>query len=99
MAEIVAQHDNAPGYWVSLMAVNNAEHYNTVVVMNLAVRIGQIVAAFYKDYYDATATVICVSRPAAGLRSTGACVLSKRSFDPELALVAVPGGGGACLQG
>jgi hypothetical protein len=51
MGEIVAQHDNAPGYWVSLMAVNNDQHFDTLVVMNLAVRIGQIVAAFYKDYY------------------------------------------------
>src|SRR5262249_1648584 len=51
MAEIVTQHDNAPGYWVSLMAVNNRQHHNTLVVMNLAVRIGQIVAAFYKDKY------------------------------------------------
>ncbi|WP_158626785.1 phosphatase PAP2 family protein [Bradyrhizobium sp. RP6] len=51
MGEIVAQHDNAPGYWVSLMAANNREHHYTLVIMNLAVRIGQIVAAFYKDYY------------------------------------------------
>jgi len=51
MVEILAQHDNAPGYWVSLMAVNNREHHHTLVVMNLAVRIGQIVASFYKYHY------------------------------------------------
>jgi len=51
MAEIVAQHDNAPAYWVSLMAVNGHQHLLTLVVMNLAVRIGQIVAAYYKKRF------------------------------------------------
>jgi hypothetical protein len=51
MGEIVAQHDNAPGYWVSLMAANGHQHPKTLVVMNLAVRIGQVVAAYYKKVF------------------------------------------------
>ncbi|TYO67235.1 phosphatase PAP2 family protein [Bradyrhizobium hipponense] len=51
MAEIVIQHDNAPAYWVSMLSINSHAHFKTLVVMNLAVRIGQIVAAYYKKKY------------------------------------------------
>jgi hypothetical protein len=52
LTEIVFQHDNAPGYWVSLMDINNHLHPRTLVVLNLAVRIGQVVAAYYKKYFN-----------------------------------------------
>jgi hypothetical protein len=52
LGEIVAQHDNAPGYWESLMGINNRHHHHTLVVMNLAVRIGQVVAAYYKRKFE-----------------------------------------------
>jgi membrane-associated phospholipid phosphatase len=51
LGEIVVQHDGAPAYWVSLLAVNGHQHSRTLVVMNLAVRIGQVVAAYYKKKY------------------------------------------------
>lgn len=51
MGEIIFQHDNAPGYWVSMLGVNNRAHYYTLVLMNLAVRIGQVVAVYYKKKY------------------------------------------------
>jgi len=54
MGEIVFQHDNAPGYWVSMLDINSRAHLKTLVVTNLAVRVGQIVAAYYKKKYDRT---------------------------------------------
>jgi acid phosphatase (class A) len=54
MAEIIFQHDNAPSYWGTMLAINNRAHYKTLVVMNLAVRIGQIVAAYYKKKHNRT---------------------------------------------
>ena len=41
MAEILFQHDHAPGYWAALMAIEPGQMKNTVILMNLAVRIGQ----------------------------------------------------------
>jgi hypothetical protein len=52
MTEIIFQHDNAPGYWVSMLDINSRAHFKTLVVINLAVRIGQIVAAYYKKSYN-----------------------------------------------
>ena len=54
MAEIVFQHDNAPGYWSALMALNPGQNKHSLILINLAVRIGQIVAAYYKSIFNRT---------------------------------------------
>ena len=54
MAEIVFQHDNAPGYWSALLALNPGQNKHSLILINLAVRIGQIVAAHYKWQYKRT---------------------------------------------
>ena len=99
MTEIVFQHDNAPGYWVSLMDINNHLHPKTLIVMNLAVRIGQVVAAYLQEEVLATPAIIRMSRSAAGFRPAGSRLVPKRPFHAKLAIVAVPRGGGARLQG
>ena len=53
-AEIVFQHDNAPGYWSALLALNPGHNMHAMILINLAVRIGQIVAAHYKWHFKRT---------------------------------------------
>jgi hypothetical protein len=72
LPEIIEQHDGAPGYWVNLMALNARQHPQMFVVMNLAVRVGQVVAAYYKKKYK---------RPRASLSAPGCC---RRSVRPRM---------------
>jgi len=51
LPEILIQHDNAPAYWGALLALDHSTYPKTFQVLNLAVRIGQIVAAYYKWKY------------------------------------------------
>ena len=52
LPEILAQHDNAPAYWGAMLGINRSNYPNTLVVLHLAVRIGQLVAAYYKHHFD-----------------------------------------------
>jgi hypothetical protein len=51
MAEIVAQHDNAPFYWFSLLDLTNGSKPATLKLLQMALRIGELTAIYYKDQF------------------------------------------------
>jgi hypothetical protein len=52
MAEIVAQHDNAPFYWITLLGMTDGSKPATLKLMQMAMRIGEMTAIFYKEKYS-----------------------------------------------
>lgn len=51
MAEIVAQHDNAPFYWISLLGMTNGSKPASLKLLQMAMRIGEMTAVYYKEVY------------------------------------------------
>jgi hypothetical protein len=52
MAEIVAQHDNAPFYWISMLGMTNGSKPSSLKLMQMAMRIGEMTAIYYKNRYS-----------------------------------------------
>ena len=52
LAEIIAQHNDAPGYWVGLLRLDRQTYPWTLRVLSLASRIGEFVAMYAKKHFD-----------------------------------------------
>ena len=51
MAEIVAQADSAVNYWLALLGITRKAKPKSVLLLQIAGRIGELVAMFYKKKY------------------------------------------------
>ncbi len=51
LPEIVAQHDNAPLYWLSMMGITQLAKPYTFTLLHIALRIGEMAVVFYKNHY------------------------------------------------
>jgi hypothetical protein len=51
LAEIIAQHDGAPLYWLSLMGITESSKPASFRLVHMAVRIGETAVMFYKDMF------------------------------------------------
>ena len=51
MAEIVAQADSAVNYWLSILGITRQAKPKSILLLQIAGRIGEFVAMFYKDVY------------------------------------------------
>lgn len=52
LAEIIAQHNDAPGYWIALLRLDRRSYPWTLRVLSLASRIGEFVAIHAKDIFN-----------------------------------------------
>ncbi|MDP1839537.1 MAG: phosphatase PAP2 family protein [Reyranella sp.] len=60
MAEILAQHDNAPFYWIAMLGMTNGSKPASLKLMQMAMRIGEMTAVFYKKKYERVRpSVVC----------------------------------------
>jgi PAP2 superfamily len=50
-AEIYDQADRAPFYWIGLLGLNRTQHPNTLLLMSISGRIGELVAMHYKKQF------------------------------------------------
>jgi hypothetical protein len=51
LPEILAQHDNAPFYWISMLGMTNGSKPASLKLMQMAMRIGEMAAIVYKKKY------------------------------------------------
>lgn len=51
LPEIIAQHENAPFYWVSLLGMTNGSKPKSMRLMQMAMRIGEMISIHYKEKY------------------------------------------------
>jgi len=51
LQEIIAQHDNAPLYWLSMMGITQLAKPYTFTLLHIALRIGEMAVVFYKKTY------------------------------------------------
>jgi hypothetical protein len=51
MPEIIAQHENAPFYWISLLGMTNGSKPASLKLMQMAMRIGEMAAIHFKSVY------------------------------------------------
>jgi hypothetical protein len=49
LPEILAQHDGAPLYWISLMGLTRETKPNTLQLIHAAVKIGEMAVVYFKD--------------------------------------------------
>jgi membrane-associated phospholipid phosphatase len=51
LAEICEQQDRAPAYWTGLIGMNRSQHPNSFLLLNVALRTGELVAMHYKNLF------------------------------------------------
>jgi hypothetical protein len=52
LPELAGQADGAPGYWLTLLGIEQGERPNTVILMATALRIGEMIAMHFKRKYQ-----------------------------------------------
>jgi membrane-associated phospholipid phosphatase len=52
LGEIFDQQDGAPLYWMGLLNLNRGQHPSTFRLINISLRIGELVAMHYKDRFN-----------------------------------------------
>ena len=51
LAEIIAQNDNAPFYWIAMLGMTSGSRPATIKLIQIALRIGEMTAVYYKNVY------------------------------------------------
>lgn len=52
LPEILAQHENAPFYWISQLGMTDGSKPKSMLLMQMAMRIGEMVAIYYKAKFQ-----------------------------------------------
>ena len=64
LPEILAQHENAPFYWISQLGMTDGSKPKSMLLMQMAMRIGEMVAIYYKAKFQRVRpSAICPPRP------------------------------------